>query len=1328
MADGQVDFNSAPPPDFNPAPPPTNPDDARKTFIQNHPSGPVEGQAALSAAYLLSPVIHPAVTAQHPDIVSQQLYGSPMKPTALRDRLKNTVDDAVTRLKIAALTTPRFFGSTANDKQIEELKKSLHPAEQTVKELPKQVISSLMDMGMQVGTGLAGAIGSGVGAQIGGVALGPLGAVAGLAAGEYLPLRQQFDSTISAQYDAMMDWRDKDGKGVNPWVARGVSVGMGAMMTALNFVKIGEIPGVRQGESFLEKTMLKAAMKIGLSGRAGAIVLGSIEQGAMGGAITGANLLANEFAKTLTDEQNVPHESAVNILKQMGISAGVQTAIGTPMVALGGLDMEGPVGREIQKDVSKVEESQKVSPEAPQQAPEPHPIEISTKEKLATATVGDIVERPPEVPTAEKPKVETPRMTEEQGKALDEATRSAEGTADYIEKRPEIEKLNTQIEDLQAKVKAGREEFAEQLESARAEKVAAVKSLRDQIRQRTETNRMIRNIRDLDTSKIPNEFKEPLEAIRENFTAVKPTAKTLDRLQGIRQAIEDGTAPTVFPARDLARFNELSKYPLRDLPAEDLKTVHDAIMAYYTAGRDSRIIHDRDLAIQSQDAVQRAIEEIGPAKITKDLERFQKAHPQLTPEEAKAQFSQLTKGGAVEDTKRFVKNLARWYKASNMGYESMLSYLGGGEDSLLYRVGAKMVDAGDDVYNAKKYEYSDPIFKWLEDKKLNMADFLNERRKIDVPGFSGEMERGHVIAMAGLKSTESGWESLKNGFALQGDKEQGKIYHLPESSLNAILATMDETDRGFLQQVLDLGKRTGVDMGATFRKMYGYDLKLLDPYYPIYRVMSELGLPFEEEILRQRDQSSFAHAGVDKSHTIERVGSTKPVWVRNAGNDIMDVVDSSAMFTGLGEPVRNASRLLFNPDFAAAVKGKFGEEFYKQMTDGLKAVAGTKKPLNAIERFTLNIRNRGIGAVLGFNVSTAAINRVLVERSLAGYVPAGDWTKGQAYVAMHPKSTHEYLLENSTLYRQIWEGGSMQEIQDVLAAKGSTKGLGGAFTKVQKASMLPIKVGFAGAAKGEMWSAIIQARREMKEGAPSLDLQRAADLSDRDGPNLTEQQKDEAAIKYAEYVVKRTHANPREMYAANIKRQGVLGMLSGTLMSEKNALLQLGIRRAVDMKTPGGGKRFAKYLVVGVLGEALTIAAIRTGIREGGAAIQSAVTGKKEKKQKGILADAITELASNTVGLGFGVSSAVYPVEQAITSKGQPASTNTSLIGQFETDIVKMIQGVKAGITGKSQKARDKGWGDAFESFMAFAVPMVTKIPYKHGVGDVVGAIRKVNQ
>jgi hypothetical protein len=1413
------------------------PEQSRQTFIQLHPQGPQEGQAALNAAEHLKNVVPPVITAQHPEIVSQQLYGQPMKATGLWERVKGSVESYFEHATASALGARQMSMALSTGKEDPELQKQIDEATSKadakahLKTVPQAILQIPLGLGYDLVTG-ASFVADNVAAAL---TLEPIRNMLGILPTHLQKMGQSsgekfMGSFTGATYSGLRQ------EGIPPNIAAPFAIGGGLLMASLYGLKIDAIPGVGKA---LEQGGLDATAKAAVTGRmsrTAKTLLGSGGQQGIFGAITaGVNDTVYELAaitNNLVNEKKVPLLSIQKFGEDMGIAGLAGAAFGVVAgipAAIAGIIPGGHLDTRIHEEAAKAEEAQKVAGGEPTEAPAPHPTEVATAEKMATATVGDIVEKPPEVPSTGKPSApeeavfgkeawskykeeyesirkatdaelflsrnnskeaaakyqevrdrhdrgnatneeleraskeykestapererhvrvldeldarekanrkyiqsnrisEVPRMTEDEGSALDKATRSEEGTSSYIEKRPEIEKLNVQIEDLQARVAKGQEEFRTQLDAAKAEKIAAVKSLRAQMVQRTETNQMIRNIRDMDTSKIPEEFKAPLEALRDHFNTTRPTASTMERLQNIRQAIEDGTAPTVFAANDLARLNELSKYPLRDLPAADLKTVHDAIMAYYTAGRDSRIIHDRDLAMQSEEAVKQAIVEVGGPKITKDLERFQAAHPQLSPEEAKAQFSQLTKGGAVEDVGRFVKNLARWYKASNMGYESMLSYLGGGEDSLLYRVGSKMVDAGDDVYNTKKYEYSDPIFKWLEEKKLNMAEFLNERRKINVDGFSGEMERGHIIAMAGLKSTESGWDSLKNGFALQGDREHGKIYHLSEKALNEILSTMDETDRGFLQQVSDLGKRTGVDMGATFRKMYGYDLKLLDPYYPIYRVMSELGLPFEEEIIRQRDQSSFTHAGVDRSHTIERVGSTKPVWLRNAGNDLMDVIDSSAMFVGLGDPVRNASRLLFNSDFAKAVKAKYGDEFYKQLTDGLKAVAGTKKTLNAIERFTLNIRNRGIGAVLGFNISTSAINRILVERSLAGYVPAGDWTKGQAYVALHPKSTHEYLMDKSTLYRQIWEGGSMQEIREVLASKGSTKGLGKVFKKAQEASMMPIKLGFAGATKGEMWSAITQARRELKEWAPSLDLQRAADLSDRDGPNLTEQQKDDAAIKYAEYIVKRTHANPREMYAANIKRQGVMGMLAGTLMSEKNALLQLGIRRALDIKTPGGGKRFAKYLLVGVLGEALTITAVRQGIKEIGVLTQEAVTGKKEKKKKGgILEEAITELAGNTVGLGFGISTAVYPVERAITSQGMPVATNTSLIGQFEADMVKMIQDVKRGVTGKTQKARDKGWGDAFESFMSFAVPLVTRVPYKHGIGDVVGAVRNM--
>ena len=75
-----------------------------------------------------------------------------------------------------------------------------------------------------------------------------------------------------------------------------------------------------------------------------------------------------------------------------------------------------------------------------------------------------------------------------------------------------------------------------------------------------------------------------------------------------------------------------------------------------------------------------------------------------------------------------------------------------------------------------------------------------------------------------------------------------------------------------------------------------------------------------------------------------------------------------------------------------------------------------------------------------------------------------------------------------------------------------------------------------------------------------------------------------------------------------------------------------------------------------------------------------------------------------------------------------PVSSSNSLIAQFNDDILKMVQNIHKGVTGKSQKARDKGWGDAFENFMSFAVPLATKVPYKHGIGDVVGMVRRANQ
>jgi len=826
---------------------------------------------------------------------------------------------------------------------------------------------------------------------------------------------------------------------------------------------------------------------------------------------------------------------------------------------------------------------------------------------------------------------------------------------------------------------------------------------RARARVRAEDNEWLDDIRHLKTDKLPEEYKKPIQELLDKYSTKNPRQSTLSALAEVKKQVDAGTAAVTLPEKYVSRLDELSKTPFRKLSHEDFKIVYDTIMAYHQAGVESRTLLEEGQRVDKEQAL---------AALKTEID---KTHPKESgvPDEYIPEKKGISK--KATQTVNYVKNCVSQY-------QTMISRAFGGEDSRGYKILGKPIDDGEDIKWTKHYEYRDPITQWFTSNKLDMSDWLNEKKKVDVDGFKGELTRGNIIALGGIAAQEEGRASLLDGgFALPNDREKGKFYHLTEDSLDKLLSSMEPKEKEFLQKIFDLGSQTGKDMKPTFRRMYGYDTEWLDNYYPLYRAKHEL--PAEEEILHQRSQQFFNHAGVDKSHTIERLGSKNAVWLRNAGQDVMDIIDTASTFVGLAEPVRNASKVLFDSDFGNHVKNTMGDTAYRMMKEGLQAIAGNKKLLDAPSRWWINIRNRGIGAVLGFNLQTGGINRILVERSLAGYIPAGDWSKGQAMVALHPRSSHDYLVAKSTLYRQIHEGGMLPEMHDLSMAQ---KGLG----KIQKAAMLPEKAGFTGAIKGEMWSAITQVRREMQEGKASPSVQRALGLGSESFPSMNEDQKAQAEIKYAEYVVKRTHANPREMYRQNFTREGIIGLTLSTLMSEKNALLNLGIRKAIDIHTPGGGKAFAKYLVVGVFGESLAIAGIRAGVTAAGAAVNTLITGKEtKKKQQSFTARAIDELAQNTIGLVPGVAQVTYPIERALSGNPNlPIQVSQDLVSQFGDDIIKTIQHTHTAMTAKSQKAQDKAWGDAFDSFMSWSVPLSFNIPYKHGLGDVVGEIRNMTQ
>ena len=361
-----------------PAPEPANPtpedvadrQQKARDLILQHSDNPKEDVAKLDSSQWLAPRLGldvSTVWGNH-DQIRERMYDSQVKPTTFWERLKNSGEDFVTRREINALSTLRFFGDESQNDKIQLLKEKLHPAEKTIKEFPKQVMGSLVDLGIQLGKGIEGMVAGGVGAVVGGTLLGPIGMAAGGFAGGMIPIREQFDNVVSSQFDAMMDWKDDKGKGVNPTVARGVSLGMGAVMTALNFVKVGEIPGVKQGGTILEKALVKAAMKIGLTGKMGTFVASTAGMSLYSAAASGANMLGIETAKVLTNEENVPKATVSEWMSQLGLSAAAGAVSGAPLVGLGLLDAHGLVTRELDDQISKIppESGGGVPTEAPQ--------------------------------------------------------------------------------------------------------------------------------------------------------------------------------------------------------------------------------------------------------------------------------------------------------------------------------------------------------------------------------------------------------------------------------------------------------------------------------------------------------------------------------------------------------------------------------------------------------------------------------------------------------------------------------------------------------------------------------------------------------------------------------------------------------------------------------------------------------------------------------------------------------------------------------------------------------------------------------------------------
>ena len=796
-----------------------------------------------------------------------------------------------------------------------------------------------------------------------------------------------------------------------------------------------------------------------------------------------------------------------------------------------------------------------------------HPLTVDSIDHIISSPTKDEVASARSRIESAKP-VEIPAMTEAQGEALDKATQSAEGTSDYIEKRPEIEKLNTQIEDLQAKVAAGKEEFKAQLDVAKADKVAAVKSLRDQIKKRAEVNTLIKHIEGVDTSEMSDKYKAPIEALRNSFNYHTPTEKTLSTLRDIREQLA-ADPEKKFPQEQLDRLEKLDKANFRQLSPEDMRLVHDAIMAYKNEWTHEHNVFLGEQRVEKQKAVNDTILAINrkPAEETKTLKSE----------------SNLTK--AVQGTGHAVFDGLTELENMNTGVAMVA-----GEDSLLMGL-QRHIREGHDAKGQWKDKLAAPINDWFQEKGINPRHWYREKTNFEVPSTDGmlhnraEIMRGEKLTIWGLAQQEGGQDSLLNGIGLRRGKNPDVPVRIEPALLDSILSSVTDEEKSFM---MDAFKKT-TDMAwpelvKAFVKRFGREPAGVEGFYFMIDRMKGYIRGGSDDPFAQQFKDMYGTA-VSGAHLTTRQASQAPVNVAPIQDLLQDHIQWASNYIALANPIAEFNKVMTDKNVGNAMRQKYGnDQIQKKILMGLNREAGAYVPTNILDKFANFFTRRGVTRGLGFNLGSSLINRILGVRA-ATYVRPGYVARGIIYSILHPRKTAD-LLANVQLYKEISQKGASWEM-----AEAQTKTLAG---KVADITFIPLKWGVRKSVQGEMLGGIWDAQDQMEHGQLNDVVRRNTGLTDEDlkpkvdpktgeSKGMSREEMVRNSENNAARVTEDTHATVRPYTQSFLSmRGGILHFLTA-FNSEMNAGLNTIVRTSMDIARGGNPKALRRLITATVI-------------------------------------------------------------------------------------------------------------------------------------------------
>lgn len=679
---------------------------------------------------------------------------------------------------------------------------------------------------------------------------------------------------------------------------------------------------------------------------------------------------------------------------------------------------------------------------------------------------------------------------------------------------------------------------------------------------RLETNKMLSDIKNIDTSKMSPQEAQPIREIQEQLDYAVPTKKTLSSLQKTREFIE--THPDAeMPDYVLEKVKRLEKLNRSNLSIEDLRDMHRQVLHYAHLNKLRNKLKVGQEIRRVEEVLSSSIQEMKPLpKLKNDIVE-----------------SQPQKFKKIKDIGKLIVDT---FGIRHDHYDLIVESLAG-INSTMDKVLFQEVKNG----KIEEMRYRQQVYKNREEfvkgfmqkyKIRDITEWKNERIPID----KFNLTRGERMALYRHTLNKNNLYHIlgrKGGIGFKHSDQPFQVHKITEQELNSVLNSLTPDEKEYAgQSITDFFDEQGQTLQKTFYQKNGYELPLENYYYPIEVMKTTLGKELEAESILEELKNKWVRIGLKKGMLEHRKGSDLPIYLNDIDYDVNKSVMNAAAYVGLEIPLSNASKLLYNKNFRNAIYTRYGQQTWAEIEKGLRDIAGDWQSYSTVEGILMKLKNNLSSAILGLNPFVMA-KQILSFPLYNVYVKTSYLTQGFIDYISHPKNVIQRHKTYSPEYLERIEGGYSRDVADVFKTN-AIKRLYGGKTSIKEKAMGGIKLFDENAVNPGMQGAVLQVLDEFKTNQFSPEVITALDLEGIDISKLTSEDKMKLAYRFADWVTERTQPMFSPEHRASLSRGTPIEKLGTQFSSFTNQALNLIRRTWRESQRTKDPKAYAKLLKV----------------------------------------------------------------------------------------------------------------------------------------------------